>query len=115
MALYATADATSPSPGFGFTCWKAPQSTRGFLAITVKQATPAIPLVGVNIWVDPNPILILTTVVTDTKGIFNMKIPLMTGLPKGLKVYAQCIWANTASCGGVGTNSASNGLEITIQ
>ena len=40
------------------------------------------------------------------------------GLPphtQGVVLYSQFVWLNTAACGGVGTLSASDGIEVTVQ
>jgi len=116
VALYGLADVTSPSPGFGLACLKSPPSTIGFLAVTAKRLPTPVPLVGVNIWVNPDKAqLILVPVSTSANGTFNLPIPIPSGLKKGLMAHVQVIWANTAACGGVNTNSASDALELTIQ
>ena len=116
VALYALADATSPSAGFGLACLKSPPSTRGFLAVTVRRLTAPVVLVGVNIWVDPNPAqLILLPIATSATGAFKLPVAIPPGVQKGLRVYIQVIWANTAACGGAGTASASDALELTVQ
>jgi hypothetical protein len=97
-------------------CWKAPPSTVGFLAITANRLNTALPIAGVNIWVDPSAAqLILLPISVGTSGTFNAPLPLPSGLMTGTKAHVQCIWANTAACGGAGTNSASDALEVSIQ
>jgi len=51
--------------------------------------------------------------VSDAYGTASIIFP-TAGVPENTKFYAQAVMNNTATCGGAGSSSASNGLEVTL-
>lgn len=58
--------------------------------------------------------LLLFPIASDAAGAAAFPLPL-TGIPPGPRVFFQFIWLNTPACGGAGTLSASNALDVTVQ
>lgn len=113
-ALYVQSDPLAGSKAFGLECWKAPPSSFGALLLGVRAFAKGIPVLGVTLWVDPVPSFVALPLVSGKEGKAVVKLPLPQGSRGGI-FTAQALWANTASCGGLGTFSASDALEIRIR
>ena len=113
VTLYVLKEPKAGEGKFGFECWKAPPSSYGALLIGRKGLSSAQNLLGVDFWVDPMATILPILMKSDQDGIARVVLPLPLGAQGG-KFYAQVIWANTPSCGGSGTLSASDALEVNV-
>lgn len=114
VALYALADAKAGSTAFGFACWKAPPLSGGAYLFAGSNLSAPLKVLGIDLWLNPATILLMLPLVSDSGGKTSFKLPLPTGTT-GLRFYNQVLWANTPTCGGAGTFSMSDGLEVNIQ
>ncbi len=55
--------------------------------------------------------LLLVPVAAGASGFLEFPASL-AGVPPGAQFFTQCVWLNTATCGGAGTLSASNALDV---
>lgn len=58
--------------------------------------------------------IVLGRATSNTVGAANSPLPIPPG-SKGVRFFLQYVWLNTASCGGLGTLSASDALDVTVQ
>ena len=99
---------------FGFECWYAPPSTSGLLLIGANSLSTPVRIFGADFWVDPFSLIVPVAISSDVNGVGKVMMPIPGGA-KGVKLFAQAIWANTPSCSGRGLLSASDALEVEIQ
>lgn len=93
----------------------APPNGQGVLLLGSSQDVMGTIIAGVTLHVNlaQQPVLTLP-VTSDGNGYGQMTVPIPAGAI-GLTAYGQFIWANTSTCGGNGTLSASDALAITVQ
>ena len=96
-----------------FSCTNAPPSSVGLLAIGLSSIPTGIPLLGINVYLNPAGPLFLFGGASDATGQGAGSVPIPPGTA-GVGFFAQFIWFNTPACGGAGTYSASDGLTTTI-
>ena len=113
QTIYVTGDPVSGTSRFGFECWGAPPKSGGVLLISNYCIKTGFKIMGITLWVPPLPGLSIP-VSSDGRGISNLQAPIPSGT-WGMKFYSQYVWLNTASCGGQGTLSASDALEVVIR
>jgi hypothetical protein len=101
-------------PTFALTSSGSPPSAIGFLAAGTGAIPSGIPLLGLQVYLDPTQPFFLLGATSDALGWCERGFPLPPGT-QGLAAYFQFAWLNTASCGGLGTLSASNALAVTVQ
>lgn len=100
---------------FALNCTGAPpKSTRGFLALSLATAPAALPVGGIDLWLDPALLIAVAPVTSDEYGHVEvpLRIPPDPSLA-GLQVAGQFAWSDDASPGG--KFSASNALAVTVQ
>ena len=112
--IYVLEEPKAGEAKFGFAANNAPPSSAGVLLIGVKDLPAGLPICGITLWVDVTKPFFAALVSSDTKGESSITLPMPTGI-QGAKFFTQYVWVNTASCGGAGTLSATDALEITVQ
>jgi hypothetical protein len=110
---YVLADPVAGSNDFGFACWAAPPNSLGALLLGVQGRPQGWPVLGVTLWLDPLP-MAPCSVSSDAAGVGSFSVPLPANVTGG-RFYAQFVWLNTNFCGGFGTLSASDALEVTVR
>jgi hypothetical protein len=101
-------------PLFAVTCDHAPPLTGGVLILGAGQDVIGFPVAGIRLYVDVLQPLFFFTAVTSAGGTSSVALPL-SGVPRGARVFCQFAWLNTAACGGFGTLSASDALDLRVQ
>jgi hypothetical protein len=101
------------SDEFGVTCTQAPPTHPGLLVLGLASLDRPLPAEGVELWVDPTPLLAFLPVQSDEQGFCErpLRVP-SNPSAAGLTAYGQFVWKDTAGPSGW---SASNALAITIQ
>ena len=102
------------SSTFGLTSSGSPPDSVGVLALGGASAPVGFPILGVLALLDPLAIANLSVVTSDHLGWCEQSFVLPAS-SQGKTGYFQFLWFNTAGCGGLGTFSASNALEVTVQ
>ena len=102
------------SSTFGLTSSGSPPDSVGVLALGGASVPVGFPILGVLALLDPLAIANLSVVTSDHLGWCEQSFVLPAS-SQGKTGYFQFLWFNTAVCGGLGTFSASNALEVTVQ
>lgn len=99
--------------GFALTCLNAPARQTGLLALGTAPANLAIPVKGIELWLEPSRIALLLPAASDGVGYAEVPAPLPAS-PQlvGQVTWWQFFWPGPA---GAGPWSASNALKITLQ
>lgn len=87
--IHALGDATIGNPQFGFACSRAPLNKIGLLVFALLPA-PGVPLLGIDVWVDPLSIVLSATVTSNLQGesLFSLPYPAFA-LPT---FHTQYVW-----------------------
>jgi len=99
---------------FGLACTGAPPSSGGVLLIGAGGLAQSIPVLGIELWVNVLSTFTPVLVLADAKGESSLAAPIPAGV-SGARLYFQYLWINTATCGGAGTLSSSDALDVLIQ
>ncbi len=110
-AIYALTEPFSGRKDFGFQCWKAPSSSRGFLLLGRRPIPRGLKILGVTLYVEP---LIILPITSGRWGVSIRKYTLPPGM-KGGRFYAQMVWIQAPNWGWYGPLCATDALEITVQ
>jgi len=111
--IYALDEPKAGSTTFGLAGTNGPPSSVGILLLGTKDYPVGLPVIGVTLWLDVLSPILPFAVAANANGEIKVPIPIPTGIGPA-KIYGQILWVNTASCGGAGTLSASDALEIAI-
>lgn len=106
-----------PLPGsssFGLLASGAPGNAIGFLALSSGAVPAPLPLLGLDVWVDPGSLALLLPGNSDAVGFTETPLPL-PATSQGKTVYCQYLWLNPSGCGSPGTFSSSSALQVTVQ
>ncbi|MCI0585979.1 MAG: hypothetical protein L0323_03950 [Planctomycetes bacterium] len=101
-------------PLFGVTCLYAPPAAAGVLLLGVGQDLAGTPILGITLHVSLALPVFPLAAASNGVGVATRPIPIPGGT-SGAQVYLQFVWLNPAGCGGPGTFSASNALDLTVQ
>ena len=102
------------SSAFAITSHYAPPQSPGVLLVGAGPDESGTSVVGITVHVNLARPLILIPVASGASG--HAQIPIsFPAATVGGRIFAQFVWVNTAACGGAGTLSASDALEITVQ
>lgn len=112
---------SSPSVGnssFALICGNAPPNAAGLLAVTASRLVNPVVVVGIDLWVNPQPLLLQVFSISNQVGASVVPLP-VPNVPtlSGARLFAQFVWGGPSSpppCP-PGSVSASNALEITVQ
>lgn len=102
----ATSDAVGTNPLFGIQVTGGPATTNGFFALTATNYPSGISLIGINLLVDPQ-YMVLLPITTTATGTFTTIISLIPAYV-GTTVYCQHVFAENVGL------SATNALEIHV-
>ena len=100
--------------GLAVTCVGAPPGATGFLVISFAPDFAGTPLLGAVVHVSLAAGPLFFPALGGSAGEASVPILLPAG-SAGVAAYAQFAWFNTATCGGAGTVSSSNALEVVVQ
>ncbi|MEZ5963158.1 MAG: C39 family peptidase [Planctomycetota bacterium] len=114
IALHADRTPQRGTAAFALVGAAAPPSTAGVFLLGAPSHTPLRAL-GIDFYLDFAQAFVQLPVASDGAGASRVPLPLPASLARGARVGVQCVWLNTAGCGGAGTLSASEALEIAIQ
>jgi hypothetical protein len=107
--------AQSGDATFGVTCSGAPPSSGALLSLGFGEFPGGgLVLPQFTYYIDVFKPIVVFPDNSDAAGYAEFDLPLPPGTA-GLEFFMQYIWVNTATCGGLGTLSASNALGITVQ
>lgn len=104
--IHALGDATIGNAQFGFACTRAPINGIGILAIAL-QPTPGLPLLGIDVFVDPLSLVISATALSSVTGesAFSLPYP-ASALPT---FHTQYVWIEDPN---TLTVSASDAIQV---
>ena len=99
---------------FALTCSGAPAKGAGFFVFGTAELKAGLPILGVDIWVDPlRWVTDLLPATSDDLGYAEVGLPIPPNPSlRGLQLFSQFFWPSP--CGAQGF-SASNALDLTIQ
>ena len=104
---------------FSLTCTNAPTpaSALGWLMLSGSALTTPVSLLGVDVWVNPSPVLVTLPATNSSQGFSEVPLPL-PGIPAlvNQSFVAQFVWADPTTgptCPTLGL-SASQALDITV-
>jgi len=100
---------------FGLYASGGPPGASGWLVISSGVLAQAQNHAGVALWLDPLRRLKRVPGTLTADGYLEITVPDLVAGPVGTRRDVQFVAENTAACGGLGTRSASNALEITVQ
>jgi hypothetical protein len=119
LAISVTSMPRVGNGSFALTCGNAPTSASGALVLAASGLTIPIPLLGVEVWLDPSgAFFVAFSARSNSLGASEFALPIPSDLSLiGQRLDAQFYWGGPTSpqpCPPQGL-SASNALEITIQ
>lgn len=104
--------------GFALTCGNGPPSASGLCALTANSFSTPVPVLGVEIWVDPSPVLVWLTANSNGIGASFVSLPIPGNAAlAGGRLFAQFLWVGPTApppCPALGW-SASNALAVVLQ
>jgi hypothetical protein len=92
----------------------APENALGVLALSGIGNPGGRPFLGTTLWLGTSNGVAVLAVQAQAFPYAERIVPIPPAA-QGLEVFAQFLFHNTASCGGLGTFSATNALKLTIQ
>jgi hypothetical protein len=92
----------------------APPGSLGFLGLAPNPIASGFSIAGLTLWIEPGPGLVLLPAPAQSFPYAEVSVPIPPGTV-GLRAHAQLAFLNTSTCGGAGTLSATNALELTVQ
>lgn len=104
---------TAGNSAFAVACTGAPAASLGALVASATSATGGLPLLGVTLYVDFAPPLIVLPGAADANGYREFGVPLPASAV-GIVATLQAVWIDTGGCGGSLAFSASDALQMTI-
>jgi hypothetical protein len=110
LALMPTSAAQVGNGAFGFVCTATPPSAIAVFGVTGGVLPAPLPLLGVDIWVDPT-VLVTATALANSLGTVRLALPLPPNAPVGFVLGAQALVLDP--CGPQGF-TASPALLTTI-
>jgi len=118
LAIGVTSMPQVGNAAFAITCGNAAPNAVGLIAFASAGLVSPLPVLGVDIWIDPTALLVTATVFSNAIGASEVPLPIPTnpGLA-GVQLFAQFVWIGPGSpppCPPQGF-SASNALDVTIQ
>lgn len=107
------------NPNFTLTCTNVSAPSLGIAAFSPNPAVLPISVIGIDLWIDPNVLILFAMVATQPGADFVLPIPASapTPLPVGISFSAQFVWYSDAtgpSCPATGW-SASNAITFVVQ
>lgn len=104
---------------FALTCTNVTAPSIGIAAFSPNPAVLPISVIGIDLWIDPNVLILFAMVTTQPGADFVLPIPASapTSLPAGISFSAQFVWYSDATgpaCPATGW-SASNAVTFVVQ
>lgn len=103
---------------FTITCGNASPGSLGALAFAGASLASPVPVLGVDIWVDPGQLILLATATSDAAGAADVPLPIPANPSLAfMHLAAQFVWFGPTApppCPFLGT-SAANALDLVIQ
>jgi len=116
IAIGVTSFPQAGNADFAITCAGAPSNASGYVAMSTGRDAVGTTIKGATLYVGlgPDQQVYWIPVTADATGYAQLPLDL-SGVAAGTQGFVQFAWFNTPTCGGIGTFSASNALEITVQ
>jgi hypothetical protein len=111
LRLAPTAAANAGNTAFGIACTRTPANALAVWGLTAGALPAPLPLLGVDVWLDPTGFLITSSAVGNGLGTMRVGIPLPAGAPIGFTFAAQALVLDP--CGSQGF-TASDALTVTV-
>jgi hypothetical protein len=111
LRLAPTAAANAGNTAFGLACTQTPPNALAVWGLTGGALPGPLPLLGVDIWVDPTGFLITVGGAANALGTVRTSVPLPAGAPIGFTFAAQALVLD--ACGSQGF-TASDALTVTV-
>jgi hypothetical protein len=104
---------SASSSSFAVYCTGAPPLGIGFLGLATNASLPPLPILGIDVHLDPLQLALVKIASADTDGFAAVALPLPASAG-GITGYFQFLWLGTPSCGGMGAFFASDGLAVSV-